>query len=82
MKKCPRFRHAVKSSGGTVEFSEDGTNWFADQGYTTPVIVTNGSYNAYSDTKQHHFYRVQLNSTSAGNHATFVIYYNLVSANN
>ena len=74
--------HGSNSMDVVVEFSEDGTNWFEDQGYTTPVIVTNGSYNAYSDTKQHHFYRVQLNSTSAGNHATFVIYYNLVSANN
>ena len=65
-----------------IEFSENGVDWFADQGYTTAVTVTNGSYNAFSSTNMHHFYRIKLNSTSAGNHATFKIYYNNVSANN
>ena len=65
-----------------VEFSENGVDWFADQGYTTAVTVTAGSYNAYASDVYHHFRRVKLNSTSAGNHATFTVFWNYVSANN
>ncbi len=74
--------HGSNTLDAIVEFSENGVDWFADQGYTTPVVVATNSYNAFSTTNQHHFYRIKLNSTSAGNHATFKIFYNNVSSNN
>ena len=46
------------------------------------VIVTNGSYNSFATDIYHHFYRVRVKSTSSGNHATFKVYWNYVSANN
>jgi len=63
----------------TIEFSEDGSNWFADSGYTTAVAVAAGSYNAFASEIEHHFYRVQVKSTSAGNSADFKIHYNFVN---
>ena len=67
-----------------VQFSEDGSTWFDNDGYTaaTGETVAAGDYNAFATDIYHHFYRVQLQSTSAGNHATFKIYWNYVSANN
>jgi hypothetical protein len=62
----------------TIEFSEDGSNWFPDDGYTTAVTVANGSYNAFASEVEHHFYRVQVVSTSSGNSADFKIHYNFV----
>jgi len=63
----------------TIEFSENGSDWFADSGYTTAVTVTAGSYNAFASEVEHHFYRVKINSTSSGNHGTFDIHYNFVN---
>ncbi len=74
--------HGSNSLDVTVEFSENGTDFFPDQGYTTPVVVASNSYNAFATTNEHHFYRILLKSTSSGNHATFNIFYNNVSSNN
>jgi hypothetical protein len=62
-----------------IEFSENGTDWFADSGYTTAVTITNGSYNAFASEVEHHFYRAKVASTSAGNHSTFTIHWNFVN---
>ena len=62
-----------------IEFSENGTDWFADSGYTTAVAVAGGSYNAFASEVEHHFYRVQVNSTSSGSHSNFTIHYNFVN---
>ena len=63
----------------SIYYSEDGTTFFLEQGYTTPVTVTNGSYNSFASSRKHHFYRVEIQSTSSGNHSAFSIYYNNVS---
>ena len=71
--------HGSNSIDVVFEFSENGTDWFADSGYTTAVTITNGSYNAFASEVEHHFYRVLISSTSSGNHGTFDIYYNFVN---
>jgi len=48
-----QFLITTSNTGGTsidltIEFSEDGTNWFADSGYTSPVSITALSYNAFA----------------------------------
>ncbi len=65
----------------TIEFSEDGTNWFADSGYTTAVSIASGSYNAFASEVEHHFYRARVvNTTTGAGHAEdFTIYYNFVN---
>ena len=67
----------------TISYSEDGTNWFIDSGYTTAVTVAGGAtpnaFDSWASEIEHHFYRVSVVSTSAGNPATFVIYYNFVN---
>ena len=63
----------------TIEFSENGEDWFADSGYTSPVAVAAGSYNAFASEVEHHFYRVQCKSTSSGQSADFKIFYNFVN---
>lgn len=63
----------------TIEFSEDGDTWFQDSGYTSPVAVGAGSYNAFASEVEHHFYRVQCKSTSSGQSADFKIFYNFVN---
>jgi len=70
--------HGSNSLDVQIEFSENGTDWFLDSGYTTAVTVTSGSYNQFSSEIEHHFYRVLLASTSSGNHATFDLIYNFV----
>jgi len=65
----------------TISYSEDGSNWFIDQGY--PVTVAGGAtpdaFDSFASEIEHHFYRVSVVSTSAGNPATFEIYYNFVN---
>ena len=61
-----------------VQFSEDNTTWFAESGYAGSVTVTAGAFDAYASSIAHHFYRVVINSTSAGNSADFEIFYNFV----
>jgi hypothetical protein len=67
-----------------VEYSENGSDWYASSGYSgaTGVTVAALSYNSFASDIGHHFYRVQLQSTSAGNHADFTIFWNYVSLNN
>jgi len=62
-----------------IEFSENGSDFFPDSGYTTAVAVAGGSYNAFASEVEHHFYRVQVNSTGAGSHSNFTIHYNFVN---
>ena len=62
-----------------VEFSENGSDFYPDSGYTTAVAVAGGSYNAFASEVEHHFYRVQVNSTGAGSHSNFTIHYNFVN---
>jgi len=75
--------HATNSIDLQIQYSEDGTNWFIDQGYTTAVAVAGGAtpdaFDSWASEVAHHFYRIHVKSTSAGNHATFVIYYNFVN---
>jgi hypothetical protein len=65
----------------TIEFSENGTDWFADQGYVTPVTIAGGgtNFNAFASEVEHHFYRARIIDTVGGNHATFTIFYNFVN---
>jgi len=70
--------HGSNSLDVQIEFSENGTDWFVDTGYTTAVTVTSGSYNQMSTEIEHHFYRVLIESTSTGNHADFDIIWNFV----
>ena len=75
--------HGSNSLDVQVEYSENGTNWYQMSGYSpTGVTVTFGSYNSFSTDQQHHFYRVRLKATAAGNQADFTIFWNYVSANN
>ena len=62
-----------------IYFSEDGTTYFAESGYTSAVTITAGSYNAFATDRKHHFYRAEINSTVGGSHGTFSVYYNNVS---
>ena len=77
------YNNNTGGSGNSIDvkiyYSEDGSTYFAEQGYTTAVTITAGSYNSFATSRKHHFYRAQINSTSAGNHNDFTIYYNNVS---
>ena len=70
-------------SGNSIDvviyFSEDGTTYFREDGYTTNVSIAAGSYNAFATNRKHHFYRAEIIATSAGNQNDFAIYYNNVS---
>jgi len=61
-----------------VQFSEDNLTWFAESGYAGSVTLAAGAFDAYASTIAHHFYRVVINSTSAGNSADFEVFYNFV----
>ena len=61
-----------------VQFSEDGSTWFADSGYAGSVTLAPAAFDAFASSIEHHFYRVVINSTSAGNSADFEIFYNFV----
>jgi hypothetical protein len=77
------YNNNTGGSGNSIDvviyYSEDGVTFFPEQGYTTAVTITAGSYNSYASSRKHHFYRTEVNSTSAGNHNDFTIYYNNVS---
>ena len=63
-----------------IQYSEDGTNWFNDSGYSSSAVtVVAGATDTWASEIEHHFYRASIVSTSAGNPATFVIYYNFVN---
>ena len=71
--------HGSNSIDLVIEFSENGSDWFPDQGYTTAVTITNGSFNAFASEVEHHFYRVRVNSTVGGAHSTFTVFWNFVN---
>ena len=73
--------HGANALNLTIEFSENGTDWFADQGYVTPVTIAGGgtNYDAFASEVEHHFYRARIIDTVGGNHATFDIHYNFVN---
>jgi len=81
-----QFLITTSNTGGTsidltIEFSENGTNWFADSGYTTPVSIAAGSYNAFASEVEHHFYRARVvnTTTGAGHASAFTIHWNFVN---
>ena len=84
-----QFLITTRNTGGgansidvVIEFSEDGATWIPDSGYTTAVTVvpTLGSnFNVFASEIEHHFYRVLINSTSAGNHSAFEVIWNFVN---
>ena len=80
-----QFLITTSNTGGAnsidviIEFSENGTDWFADAGYTTAVGIVAGSYNAFASEVEHHFYRVRINSTVNGAHSAFTIFWNFVN---
>ena len=80
-----QFLITTSNTGGAnsidviIEFSENGTDWFADAGYTTAVGIVAGSYNAFASEVEHHFYRVRINSTVNGSHSAFTIFWNFVN---
>ena len=71
--------HGSNSIDLVIEFSENGSDWFPDSGYTTAVTITNGSFNAFASEVEHHFYRVLINSTVNGSHSTFTVFWNFVN---
>ena len=75
--------HATNSIDLQILYSEDGSNWFIDQGYTTAVAVAGGGtpdyFDSWASEVEHHFYKIQVKSTVTDAHATFVIYYNFVN---
>ena len=79
------FMITTYNSGGSnsidlkIYFSEDGTTYFAESGYTSAVTITAGSYNAFATNRKHHFYRAEINSTVTDSHSAFSVYYNNVS---
>ena len=73
-----QFLITTSNTGGNsidlvIEFSENGADWFPDAGYTTAVAIAGGSFNAFASEVEHHFYRVRVNSTVAGNHSAFTV---------
>jgi hypothetical protein len=79
------FMITTYNSGGSnaielkIYFSEDGTTFFAESGYTSAVSIAAGSYNAFATNRKHHFYRAEINSKVTDSHSTFSVYYNNVS---
>jgi len=65
-----------------IQFSEDNSVWFDEQGFTatTGVTLAAGGYEAFASTNHHHFFRARVKATSAGNQATFTVYWNLVQS--
>ena len=65
-----------------IQFSEDGSEFFDEQGYTATngVAVAAGANEAYVTNNMHHFYRARVKATSSGNQATFKLYWNLVQS--
>ena len=80
-----QFLITTSNTGGAnsidlvIEFSENGVDFFPDQGYTTAVAIAAGSFNAFASEVEHHFYRVRVNSTVAGNHSAFTVFWNFVN---
>ena len=62
-----------------LNFQRMETHGLQDSGYTSPVAVGAGSYNAFASEVEHHFYRVQCKSTTTGQSADFKIFYNFVN---
>jgi len=65
-----------------IQFSEDGSEFFDEQGFTATngVAVAAGAYEAFVSNNHHHFFRARVKATSSGNQATFKIYWNLVQS--
>lgn len=65
-----------------IQFSEDGSEFFDEQGFTATngVAVAAGANEAFVTNNMHHFYRARVKATSSGNQATFKLYWNLVQS--
>ena len=80
-----QFLITTANTGGSneidvvIEFSENGSDWFPDSGYTTAVTIATNSQNVFASEIEHHFYRVQIESTVGGSHSAYTIHYNFVN---
>ena len=80
-----QFLVTTDNTGGSnsldvsIQFSENGSDWFAANGYGTAVTVASGSFDSFASEVEHHFYRALVKSTSAGNATTFDMHYNFVN---
>jgi hypothetical protein len=65
-----------------IRFSEDGSEFFDEQGFTATngVAVAAGAYEAFVSNNHHHFFDAQVKATSSGNQATYKLYWNLVQS--
>jgi len=65
-----------------IRFSEDGSEFFDEQGFTATngVAVAAGAYEAFVSNNHHHFFDARVKATSSGNQATYKIYWNLVQS--
>tara|TARA_R100000963_G_C4639479_1_gene103192 strand:+ start:205 stop:912 length:708 start_codon:yes stop_codon:yes gene_type:complete len=70
--------HGSNAMTAQVDVSNDGTNFFTLSGYVGGVNIAAGDTNIFASNQQHHFYRVQLKSTTGGSHATAQVYWNYV----
>jgi len=61
-----------------IQYSENGSQWFYDQGYTSVVAVAAGANDTWASEIEHHFYRVRIKSTVTDASADFEVYYNFV----
>jgi len=61
-----------------VQFSEDGSTWFDESGYSAYVALAAGAFDAFASSIEHHFYRVIIKSTVTDSSADFEIFYNFV----
>ena len=63
-----------------IQYSEDGSNWFNDDGYSSSAVtVTAGNNDTWASELEHHFYRVRVEDTVGGNHSTFTVFWNFVN---
>ena len=65
-----------------IRFSEDGSEFFDEQGFTATngVAVAAGANEAFVTNNMHHFFRARVKATSSANQATFKLYWNLVQS--
>jgi len=65
-----------------IRFSEDGSEFFDEQGFTATngVAVAAGAYEAFVSNNHHHFFDARVKATSSGNQATYKLYWNLVQS--
>jgi len=71
---------STNSMDVNIQFSENGSDWFDSQGYTSAVAIAAGSFDTFATDVLHHFYRVRVKATSGCSQADFTIFWNLVQS--